>query len=184
MTAQPMAARGASHEQARRHAAQLWESSPPAGLHQWLSAKGVGAFGLRQRSGRLLVPMRDAGGELWNLQFIGAGGATRILHGGRVFGLFHQVGWPVKGVQHVAEDYATAARVHADTGQPCAVAVMLWNLRPVALALRARNPATRFTIWLPQPPPGCFGNYRGALSAAEYAAASVGGAVAMVRGVA
>ncbi|GMU42760.1 MAG: hypothetical protein IT479_02435 [Xanthomonadales bacterium] len=177
-----MTNRRASHEQAQQAAAQLWGQSPPAGAHPWLAATCVAAHGLRQRSGRLLVPMCDSGGTLWNLQFIGAGGATRILHGGRVFGLHHRIGWPVRGVQHVAEDYVTAARVHAATGQPCAVAFMLWNLRPVALALRALDPSARFTIWLPTPPPGRIGNYRGALSAAEAAAGAVSGAVAMLRG--
>lgn len=172
---------GAGHELARQNAVRMWSESPPAGIHPWLVEQGVQSYGLRQRSGRLLVPMRDALGALWNLQVIGAGGSKRILHGGRVFGLFHQIGERTASVQHIAEDYSTAARVHAETGQPCAVSVMLWNLRPVALALRATDCATRFTIWLPQPPSGRFGNYRGGLSAAEAAAEAVGGCVAMLR---
>ncbi len=163
-------------------AAQLWSESPPPAAHAWLTAKGVGAHDIRQRNGRLVVPMRDVNGIIWNLQFIGPGGSTRYLHGGRVFGLFHRIGAAVRGVADVAEDYATAARVHEQTGRPVHVAFQLNNLRPVALVLRSLDSAARFTIWLPKPPPGCFGNYRGAQSAAEAAAAAVSGSVAMVRG--
>lgn len=174
--------RSARHDGAREAAQRLWNQSPPAGRHPWLNERGIAAHGLRQRSGRLLVPMTDVSGALWNLQFIGAGGATRMLHGGRIFGLFHRIGAACAGVQHIAEDYATAAMVHAETGEPCAVAFMLWNLRPVALSLRGISPRARLTIWLPKPPSGCWGNYRGGLSAAEAAAASVDGSVAMLRG--
>jgi putative DNA primase/helicase len=166
-------------------AASLWQSSPAAGEHAYLSAHGIPAHGLRQRGGRLVVPMRDAAGELWNLQFIGPGGGRpKYLHGGRVFGLLHLIGTPGDEI-HVAEDYASATRIHADTGDACAVAFELHNLRPAALALREAYPGARFTVWLPEPPQSARGvslGHRGALTAATAAATAVGGAVAILRG--
>jgi len=93
--------------------------------------------------------------------------------------------WNPLTVVNIAEDYASAARVHAATGQPVAVAFELHNLRPVALALRSEYRRARLVIWLPEPPQGArsaSGNHRGALTHAEAAAAAVGGSVAALWG--
>lgn len=159
-------------------AASLWQSSPAAGAHAYLSEHEIEAHGLRQRGGRLVVPMRDASGELWNLQFIGPGGGRpKMLHGGRVFGLFHLIGSPGDRL-HIAEDYATAARIFAHTGEPTAVAFALHNLRPVALSLREAFPAAKLTIWLPDRRAPAGGPPSAAFDAAAAAAAAVGGCVA------
>lgn len=162
-------------------AASLWDASPAAGEHRYLTANDVRAFGLRQRGGRLVVPMRDAAGELWNLQFIGpAGGRPKYLHGARVFGLFHLIGTPGDMI-NLAKDYATAAAEHARSGEAAAVAFEWHNLRPVALALREAFPAARCRIWLPETPQGArsdVSGHPGAVGAAEAAAAAVGGCVA------
>jgi putative DNA primase/helicase len=185
-------------------AVSLWDSSPVPGAHPWLAAQGIAAHGLRQRGGRLLVPMRDAAGELWNLQFIGAGGGVKLLHGGRLFGLFHLIDghdsgktydtstlpelsaiWQPPEAIHITEDYTSAARIHADTGQPVAVAFALRNLRPAALELRACYPGARFVVWLPESPQnarGGSGIHWGIQSAAEAAALAVGGSVATLWG--
>lgn len=165
-------------------AASLWESTPAAGEHPYLTASGIEADGIRQRGGRLVVPMRDTAGELWNLQFIGAGGRTKYLHGGRVFGLLHLIGSEGDSL-HVAEDYATAWRIHAHTKEAVAVAFELHNLRPVALALRASHPGARITVWLPESPQGARSGslgHRGGITAATAAAKAVGGAVAILEG--
>lgn len=176
------AARAQLQEQVRHAACQLWEQSPPPVAHPWLRAMGVEAYGLRQRAGRLVVPMRDAEGIIWNLQFIGPGGSVRVMQGGRVFGLSHGIGWPVAGVHHIAKDYATAARVHALTGHPAAVAFAGWNMRNVALLLRAKDPRTRFTFWLPPTPRVGAKDHHGLVMSAETAAKAVGGSVATLRG--
>lgn len=165
-------------------AAQLWEQSPPPVVHPWLTAKGVQAHGIRQRDGRLIVPMRDTAGKIWNLQFIGPGGSSRFMHGGRVVGLYHLIGAARRDVVCIAEDYATAARVYALTGQPVAVAFQLNNLRPVALALHDSEPRARCTIWVPAPPVGAGGLHQARMNfaAADAAARAVNGAVATLRG--
>lgn len=163
-------------------AASLWKSSPLAGEHPYL--QGIRAHELRQRGGHLVIPMRDSESELWNLQFIAQGGRAKYLYGGRVLGLHHTIG-TVGADLHIAESYATAARVHQQTGAAAAVAFELHNLRPVALSLHARHPRAAITVWLPEPPQGTRGEilgHRGALSAATAAARAVGGSVAVLWG--
>ena len=85
--------------------------------------------------------MRDERGGFGTWRFIGPSGGLRMLYGARVFGLFHLIDghdagktytadtlgelfatWEPPAVVNIAEDYASAARVHAATGQPVAVA--------------------------------------------------------------
>lgn len=174
--------RASRQAQAAKTAADIWRASPPAGEHPQL--QGNRAHDLRQRGGQLVVPMRDAAGELWNLQFIAQGGRSKYLYGGRVLGLHHVLG-SVGAELHIAESYATAARVHQQTGAAVAVAFELHNLRPVALALHASHPRAPITVWLPEPPQGARGEalgHRGGLSAATAAARAVGGSVAVLWG--
>jgi putative DNA primase/helicase len=83
----------------------------------------VQAYALRfTDDGRVLVPLRDEGGELRNLQTINASGEKRFLPGGRKSGLWHWCGTPDGApVLAVCEGYATAASVHQATGRPAAV---------------------------------------------------------------
>ncbi len=174
--------RASRQARAAKAAADIWRASPPAGEHPYL--QGIRAHELRQRGGQLVIPMRDSESELWNLQFIAQGGRSRNLYGGRVLGLHHTIG-TVGADLHIAESYATAAKVHQQTGAAAAVAFELHNLRPVALALHARHPRAAITVWLPEPPQGTRGEvlgHRGALSAATAAARAVGGSVAVLWG--
>lgn len=97
--------------------------------------------------GTLLVPMRDAAGELHSLQRIApappADGAPekRFLPGGRKSGLFHLIGQAEGAAVLLAEGYATAASLHQATGRPAAVGFDAVNLVHVAKALRERWPA-------------------------------------------
>lgn len=111
--------------------------------HQYLQNKAVAVHGLRQAGDALLVPMRDEGGELWNLQTIAPDGTKRFLPGGRISGLFHRIGAPVVDRVAVAEGYATGASVAEATGIPVAVAFNCGNLEPVGRALRKKYPEAR-----------------------------------------
>ena len=67
------AARQAEQDQrqqrAQAEALALWTVAPAAEPdHPYLTRKGVGAHGIKQGNGWLLVPMRDAAGELWNIE--------------------------------------------------------------------------------------------------------------------
>lgn len=140
--------------EAAAEAARQWAGASESGSSPYLQRKGVQAYGLRfLADGSCLVPMRDAAGELHNLQTIrptkpADGGPDKLfLKGGRKAGLFHLVGnadgadWLL-----IAEGYATAASIHEATGRPVAVAFDCGNLGPVVRALRGRWPDARILV--------------------------------------
>lgn len=147
-------------DQAAREAQRLWSEAGHEGHSPYLLRKGVKAHGLRYMAdGTLLVPMRNAVGELMNVQRIAPAkpskeeerqGKTekRYLPGGRKSGLFHWIGQP--GAQAsallVAEGYATAATLHEATGHPVAVAFDAGNLGQVAGVLRSVFPKARILV--------------------------------------
>jgi putative DNA primase/helicase len=135
-------------DQAARAAQVLWDEGSEAASGPYLQRKNVEAYGVRHLAdGTLLVPMRDAAGELQNVQRIAPQKATdgapekRFLPGGRKSGLYHLVG-SMEGAAAllVAEGYATVASLHAATGRPVAVAFDAGNLVHVVKALRALYP--------------------------------------------
>jgi putative DNA primase/helicase len=164
------------HAEARARAARLWARSAPAGNdHPYLVRKRVRAYGIRQLRGRLVIPLRDADGELHTLQFIDADGKKTLLTGGRKRGCYHAIGRPDRALC-ICEGYATGATIHEITGHATAVAFDAGNLEPVALALRGKFPRLALVI--------CADNDIGTpgnpgMTAATAAALAVGGVVAM-----
>ncbi len=131
---------------ARAKAAKLWlMAKPAAGDHPYLARKRVKAWGLRQLNNMLLIPARDADGQLHTLQFIGADGVKRFLTGGRIQGCYYSMG-RVHGAVLVAEGYATAASIFEASGHAVAVAFNAGNLEPVARAIRAKFPKLHIVI--------------------------------------
>jgi putative DNA primase/helicase len=137
----------AANSQRRKQAAaqfarKLWQSSTPASsTHTYLERKRVLPNGLRQDGGDLLVPLSNAAGVLVNLQRIAADGAKRFLFGGQVLGAFHLLGVISPGCRlYVCEGWATGATLFEQYEAVDAVACAMnaGNLRPVALALRAK----------------------------------------------
>src|SRR5439155_11258830 len=69
------AERKAEHDNAARVASERWNAAQPADPnHAYLVVKGVQAHGIKQEADRLLIPMRDASGELCSVQFIAPDG--------------------------------------------------------------------------------------------------------------
>lgn len=147
---------GQAAERARREeagaavAAWLLEGCRPADpSHPYLARKAVAPHGVAQDlNGRLVVPLRDGEGHLWNLQTIGARGEKLLLPGARKVGTFFTIGQDA-GPQRplwIAEGFATAATVHAATGLQAVVALDASNLAAVATAVRARDPARPLLI--------------------------------------
>lgn len=117
----------------------IWANATPASDdHPYLQRKGIQAHGLRVTGdGRLIAPMMGQGGGVASLQFIAADGDKRFLSGGAVKGASWVVGaWLDTGAVYIAEGVATAASIHAVTGQPCVVAFSAGNLPAVASFLR------------------------------------------------
>lgn len=101
------------------------------------------------KRGTLGVPMRDANGQLRNMQFIFKTGAKTFIRGGQKSGTCHVVGkpatWkmgePLGDVICIAEGYATAASIHEATGLPVVVAWDKGNLLAVGDFLRRLYPS-------------------------------------------
>lgn len=130
-------------QEAREQAARRWEAAAPATVHGYTQRKGIQPHGARIEGELLLVPMRDADGELWNVERIRPepGAAKKGLYGGRRKGLFHLIGdYQAAGPLVICEGFATGASIHEATGHPVAVAFNAGNLEAVALALRAKYP--------------------------------------------
>lgn len=152
----------AEHEAAQRQGTQeaaaeaaraLWDGASDTSTSPYLARKGVQAHGLRfLPDGTALVPLRDAGGVLWNVQRIAperpAKGSDKLFQkGGRKSGLWHLLGQPEgAAVVLVAEGYATAASLHEATGLPVAVAFDAGNLAHVAKALHQQHPGALLVV--------------------------------------
>ncbi|MBL8376998.1 MAG: DUF927 domain-containing protein [Burkholderiales bacterium] len=146
--------RDKANRAAATEAARLWNAASEAGASPYLTRKRVQGHGVRYAAGGwLLVPMRDAAGELWNVQRIAperpADGPEKLfLRGGRKTGLLHLIGgdWKDAPAILVCEGYATGASLHEATGRPVAVAFDAGNLAHVARELRRLRPAAWLVI--------------------------------------
>lgn len=154
----------AEHDAAAGMAQTIWAAATPiddAAAHGYLVKKGIQAHGARlidtaaarahcvklsySLSGSLLViPMRNAAGELRSLQFITFDGTKRPLTGGEKQGCHYRIdstdSAAHEGILIVCEGFATGASIHEATGQPVAVAFDSGNLEPVAKSLRKLYP--------------------------------------------
>ena len=157
-------AKKTEHDAAAEMASAIWAEATPlddAAAHGYLVKKVVRGHGARligtaearahcaklsySLSGPLLViPMRNAAGELRSLQFITEGGTKRPLTGGEKQGCHYRIDKPDPAAQGdiliVCEGFATGASIHEATGQPVAVAFDSGNLEPVAKSLRKLHP--------------------------------------------
>ena len=146
--------REARQREAAELAAQRWAQAGDEGESPYLVRKGVKGHDVRHAPGGvLLVPMRNAAGELGNLQSIAPerpadGGPEKLfLKGGRKSGLWHWCGDQQKAsALLVCEGYATGASVHEATGRPVAVAFDAGNLPHVAKAIRKAHPAALIVL--------------------------------------
>ena len=140
----------AAHADAVRRAVMLWRDSVPATVsHPYLASKRIPALGLRQAGNLLLVPLRDIGGGLVNLQRISPEGKKRFLHGGRITGCFALAGAsaiPEDGELYIAEGWSTAASINATLRLPVAAAMHAGNLKTVAESIRHRYPRLELVV--------------------------------------
>jgi putative DNA primase/helicase len=137
------------HEEAAAKAAASWQTAQPAFAdHGYLAKKGIKPHGTKVGTdGRLLVPMRDAAGKLWNIERVApekpADGSAgkKGLYLGRRTGCYFSIGNPKAAeVLCIAEGFATGASIHEATGMPVAVTFDAGNLESVAKALRKKLP--------------------------------------------
>jgi len=188
------ARRQAEHEGAAAEARAFWggncqDVTDPAQA-PYLVRKDVPGYGVRfAPPGVLCVPLRDADGELWNVQRIAPtkpekGTDKLFFKGGRKSGLWHWCGDPAgAAVLLVAEGYATAASIHQAGGWPVAVAFDAGNLAHVARELRRLYPAALLVLCADddRKAQASTGTNTGAAKA-EAAARAVGGVVVLPAG--
>lgn len=134
-------------EQAETAAADMWSRAGDAAGHEYLARKLVGAYGIRELDGELLVPMRAGPGAYVGLQRILPDGQKFFLEGTPSGGAYHVIGKPARdGLVVIAEGYATGASVHEALGCCVVVAFNAGNLEPVAKKIRAAMPAASIVI--------------------------------------
>ena len=141
--------RAAKAHQARQQAKQLWETAKPASsTHPYLVRKQVGAYGIRQHTANLLVPLCDLDGMLHSLQTITPAGEKRFLAGTPKRGLFCLIGDSLDNPHgvYVCEGYATGASLYEAYRLPVLVAFDAGNLLPVTQAYRSRFPFIPVTV--------------------------------------
>jgi phage/plasmid primase-like uncharacterized protein len=138
---------------AARSALDLWSGASPADpAHNYLKAKSLDPFGIRQQGRELLVPMLDSAFRLWNVQRIRTDGFKLFLKDGRTAGLF----WPhamhlsdgtaSPGPLVIGEGFATVAAIHAATGFAVAAAMSARNLDAVAHVVRKLFPTRELIV--------------------------------------
>lgn len=155
-------------------AAQVWSKCAPAGEHEYLTRKQIGANGarvlgalddlllpgidetnmwrLQKSAGALVVPMHDTNGNICGLQFIYPKGHDfkdkqfwpTGMAMGGTFGVIG--GLRRSGVLLLAEGFATAASLHEATGQPVAYAFSANNIGKAAKQIRDKYKLLRILI--------------------------------------
>ena len=131
----------------KTRAAKIWAALGDSGASDYLDKKQVSAWGVKFSRGSVVVPVRNALGELLGLQFIAPDSTKRFLTGTPKKGAFHWVGDDSPRTPlAIAEGYATAATVYQATGWRCAVAFDAGNLLPVCQALREQWPKRELVV--------------------------------------
>lgn len=145
--AKAQAKRRAEHEARAGAARREWSRTvAPDASHPYLLAKAVKPHNLRQLGARLIVPLFDAYGLLWNVQRIMPDGVKRFRPG-RAGGIFSPIGDLTDPARLlICEGWATGATLHEESGHPVLCAMNAGNLVPVATAARTAWPGTELVI--------------------------------------
>jgi putative DNA primase/helicase len=147
--AKRQAERERSEQEAALEAKEMWNAALPASeLHPYAIKKRLGVAALRQHGDKLLIPMYDAAGKLWNLQRIAPDGTKRFLRGGRCDGLFCLVAYAVAepATWCLGEGYSTMDAVHRSSGYPCIVAFSSKNMLAVARTWNNARPDLNYIV--------------------------------------
>jgi phage/plasmid primase-like uncharacterized protein len=113
--------------------------------HPYLSRKRIAPERLWRAGDRLLVPMADEAGTVWNVQSIAPDGGKLFLKGGRTKGVFWHAGKAVDWLV-IGEGMATVAAIRRATGLPVIAALSAHNLPIIATAIRAQCPDLHIII--------------------------------------
>lgn len=154
--------------EAMQQANEMWDAGTPADVHPYLSRKGVKAHGLRIGSwplrnkegevygsadGTLLIPIRNAKGQITSLQGIfaqlprGYTEAKSYLRDGKKSGSWFAIGNIGDGGKiAITEGYATGATIREAAGWCVLVCFDRSNLETVAKQVRESTPGIEIVI--------------------------------------
>ena len=128
----------------------IWQSLPlAADNHPYLQLKKIKPHLARVdvATNTLVNVVYRANGTIQSLQYIHSDGGKRFLPGSKVTGGFTPIGRISTAKKFlVAEGFATGATLFEIEGLPVACALTAGNLKPVALALRAKFPEAEIVI--------------------------------------
>ena len=140
----------------------LWARCEPLSVdHPYVIAKDGLTAGLRQlpdgdplaiaeqrMAGRLVIPARNADGQIQSLQFVPAPGAGRKLNLDRAkySGCYFAVGEAGQGPVYLVEGLATAWAIHRATGSQALCCFGFPNIRNVGPVIRSRERDRRLVI--------------------------------------
>lgn len=125
---------------------EVWPKDTPVLNENYLDTKGLWNFPKpvkldcewtadNFKNARLMLPMRDTLGKLWNIQFLSTKGFKSNISKGRTQGLFNLIGETTKRL-YVCEGFSTAMTVHLATGAQSLCAFGLTNISHVLNELR------------------------------------------------
>lgn len=135
------------HEEARRRSEQIWERSSKVISHSYLRAKQINEeHGIRYYNDLLVIPLRDAEGNIWSVQFIDGKGNKKFLQGGKKKGLYHEIGDEVTSIIYLCEGYATGCTIHEASKSRVVVAFDAANLLSVAGKIHHKFPNHKIII--------------------------------------
>lgn len=134
-------------EAAAAQAKIKWAAGEPVTEHSYLTKKQIQAHGVKVSDGNLLIPMY-ADGKLWSIQTIDVEGNKLFAEGAKKKGCFYPLTTAAedKSIILIGEGFATCASIREATGLPVVCAFDAGNLRPVAEAMRAKYPQSKFVI--------------------------------------
>lgn len=141
----------ADYARMARTLAGQWQKMPvPSDVHPYLARKGVpAADGVKlDKYDNLVIPLRNAAGDIRTLQYIKPDGTKTLKKGGEKTGNFFVVGGDLRPDRPVlyAEGYATAASLHLASGLPVVMTVDAGNMVTVSRNLKALYPDAAHVI--------------------------------------
>lgn len=182
--------RQAEMRQVARTATDLLNNAAHASTdHPYLRKKRVMPTNIFQLGRMLLAPMTDVFGKVWNVQRISGEGFKTFLPGPRRERTFWSVGieWSDDATFdpdtiYIGEGVATMLALYNELGKPVVAAMDAHSLEPCARAVRNRFPTSKIIVCADDDAATAerVGRNPG-LTAAEAAAAAVGGWLAVPR---
>lgn len=114
--------------------------------HPYLTTKKIKPHGAKQSSGKLVIPMITADGDVVSYQTIDKSGNKKFLFGGVKLSTMYPMGDFSGSTVYVAEGFATAATIREATG---ATTVACWdssNIDPICRALTEKYPEKKIVF--------------------------------------